>query len=154
MKKKKIIIILLVFFISILLLVLFSFGKSSTNIGTTPLAPTPTAFQTQNNKGPQTSQQETDAQRNYANDRKSILKSKPWLLKLPLTSSDYFISYDTERNQFLVTVYYNIYSTIPREEQIASATNDAKVAIQGLGLQLADISIIYYETEKDVKLAP
>lgn len=87
-------------------------------------------------------------QENYAKERAALLEEKPWLLQLPLKSTNYFISYDTERNEFVASIYAYSSPSITNEEQFEKARLDVVEAIRGLKVNPDKQSIIYIETIK------
>ena len=77
-------------------------------------------------------EQEKKAQESYAKDRQEFLSAKPWILKLPLKSGDYFISYDPENDTLLITLYYS--SEQAKSQQTEQAKANALAAIKSAGI--------------------
>lgn len=92
--------------------------------------------------------QEKGVQEEYAKERAKFLQEKIWLLKLPLKSNSYFISYDPEQEEFLATIYFALSSSASKESQLSQAKQDAIEAIRSLGLDPASVKIVFFETEK------
>lgn len=92
---------------------------------------------------------EKEAQQNYAEAREQFLKEHPWFLKLPLEHLSYFISYDTEKDEFLATIYFYSTSEFSKEEQLEQARKNALEAIRNLtGSDFYTKSVVFFETEK------
>ena len=87
-------------------------------------------------------------QENYAQERERFFQEKPWALKLPLKSSNYFISYDPEQNEFLATIYFTTASEMPIEEQLNQSKQDALNAMRNVGIIVEQEKVIFFETEK------
>lgn len=131
-------------FLAFTLILLFSAfllkGSAPSIAPPSPVSPTPALSPEE--------QKEKEAQENYAKDRAAFLEEKPWVLKLPLKSPSYFISYDPEQDEFLATVYFSSASETPIDQQLAQSKRDAIEAIRNLGIDPSVVHIIYFETEK------
>lgn len=141
MRKRTLSIIAGFFAVTVILLVSAVLLKRATPSTIPPtLTPTPSVFPEE--------QKEKEAQENYARDRAAFFEEKPWIRKLPLKSETYFISYDPEQDELLATIYFSPASEISIEEQLAQAKADVVEATKGLGLDPAQVKIVYFETEK------
>lgn len=87
------------------------------------------------------------AEENYANDRKQFLEEKPWVLKLPLKSEQYFISYNPETDTILATIYYKD-DLLDKNQQLEIAKQNAKEAVVKIGIDLNNQKITFIETRK------
>ncbi|MDO8639885.1 MAG: hypothetical protein Q7R53_03075 [bacterium] len=83
----------------------------------------------------------------YIKDRNEFLKSKPWVLKLPLKSDRYFISYDPGGNEILATIYFSVSSSIPKDQQLSEARQAVINVVKSVGVDLGVDRIVYFETE-------
>lgn len=143
--RKKLLLFLLIITPLVLLSVFLAITSSGLKIkektSPTPIS-TPTIFQKKPTPSLSTEEEkEKQLQENYARQRESEVKNKPWLLKLPLKSAAYFISYDPENDVFLATVYYYDSQPSSKEDQVAEAKKNATDAIRALGA-LEDIVFI------------
>jgi hypothetical protein len=147
MHKRTIILILSL--LTIVLLLLWYFLQSTpTKVPLAPF-PTPTIFKKPVQPVPPELLNEKMLQENYATKRQDILIDKPWLLKLPLQSSNFFLTYDSEKNEFLVTLYYSLAQGLPpKEQQIAQAKQDATDAGTKVGIFLIQEKVVYFEIRK------
>lgn len=92
---------------------------------------------------------EKEAQQNYAEAREQFLKEHPWFLKLPLQHFSYFISYDSEKDEFLATIYFYSTSGFSKEEQLDQARKNALESIRNLTeSDFYTNRIVFLETEK------
>lgn len=92
---------------------------------------------------------EQTLQENYGQIRKQYLNENPWILSMPVQSNNFFISFDSEKEEFLVSLYYYRSSNLSREEQINQAKDEALIALKSLGLESDKIKIVYTETGRD-----
>jgi hypothetical protein len=153
MKKILIIIFILglIFFVFSLVLFLIKPKAPTSTIKTEP-TPTPVhikePYPTNIQSNP-TLIEQYNAEKDYAEQRKKVLDDKPWLLKLPLQGSDYFIVYDTEKNQFIADIY-----SVPlvdpeiKQQQLLEAKKRALSAIEGLGANLNQEKVVFIEGER------
>lgn len=82
----------------------------------------------------------------YAEERKKVLKEKPWLLKLPLQSNEYFVIYDTEKNEFIITIYYaKSASSGEKEQQITNAKKNVLQAMREIDINLNREKVVFDE---------
>lgn len=88
------------------------------------------------------------AEEKYAIERKTALDEKPWLLKLPIRSDNYLVTYDTEKNEFIISLYVYIHSDSSSEDQIIKAKQDSSNALRELGLDPTRQRIVYMETTR------
>lgn len=92
---------------------------------------------------------EKEAQQNYAGAREQFLEEHPWYLGLPLEHFNYFISYDSEKDEFLATIYFYPAIGFSKEEQLDQARKDAIEAIRNLtGSDFYTNRVVFFETEK------
>jgi len=120
--KKKIIIVGAVFiFLIVTTVISFVSTKKEAPSPSSQISPTTTiAMPPISNFTPE-QLEEKKLETNYANDKEKTLKDKPWLLKLPLKSTNYFISYSPETDEILVSLYYSTVSNISKTEQLSLA---------------------------------
>lgn len=92
---------------------------------------------------------EKEAQQNYAAAREQFLKEHPWFIKLPLQHFSYFISYDSEKDEFLATIYFYSTSSFSKEEQLDQARKNALESIRNLTeSDFYTNRVVFFETEK------
>lgn len=91
---------------------------------------------------------EKEVQQNYAEEREQFLEEHPWFLELPLQHFSYFISYDSEKDEFLATIYFYPKSSFSKEEQLDQARKNAAEAIKNLtGSDFYTNRVVFFETE-------
>lgn len=131
------------------IITIFFFAQKRFEQNSSSTLPTPSPTQAMlPTLSPYPSQKEKEFQQNYAEDRKNFLTKKPWILKLPLKSDNYFISYDPGPDEFLATIYYLSSSATSKEQQLEIARQDAIKAIRNLGVDTAKQRIVFFETPK------
>lgn len=92
---------------------------------------------------------EFKAELDYALERKRVLEEKPWLLKLPLEGDEYFVIYDTEKNEFHANLYfYEATNSAEKEKQISNAKEKALQAIKTLGVDLSKEKVSFDEIKR------
>lgn len=141
MKKTELIMVIITFtllVIVIITLIFFQTGKNTTNQPTSTLDSSTTI------------QQESKAQQDYANSRGEFINNKPWILKLPLTGDNYFVSYDPENNQLLVTIYYTSNNIGEKQRQLNLARQQANQEIIDTQIDLNQENIKYIETKREL----
>lgn len=138
--KKKVLffILLILFFFCGIFLFLLENKKSP--VSSPNLIPTPTVFQGEIKPtffAPLTEDliREKELETNYASDRKKLLEEKPWLLSLPLRSDNYFVSYDTEKNEFVIEIY----------KQVNKAKQNALEELKKIGVDTNKEKFIFME---------
>lgn len=92
---------------------------------------------------------EKELEGNYALERQKFLEDKPWMLKLPLKSDNYFISYDIEKEKFLITIYFYKSSEIPKNQQIIQAKKEALEALNKENVNFFKEDVEFLEFERN-----
>lgn len=72
-----------------------------------------------------------------------VLKKKPWILDLPITSPQYVIDYLGEEGGFRVLMKIDIGSSLSREEQISQIKKEAPEKLEQIGVDLKQEKIYY-----------
>lgn len=149
--RKKILLVLVLSLALIVILLFAFFTILPTKKGLSPISfPTPTPVPKTFPIFPQFDVlKEKEAQQNYAEAREQFLKEYPWFLKLPLEHFSYFISYDSEKDEFLATIYFYQKSDFSKEEQLDQARKNALEAIRNLtGSDSYTNKVVFFETAK------
>ncbi|TSC87838.1 MAG: hypothetical protein G01um10147_341 [Microgenomates group bacterium Gr01-1014_7] len=87
-------------------------------------------------------------QEEYGQTREEFIKSKPWVLKLPIKAGNYFISYNPETDTLIVELYYLTSSSIPKEQQLTQAKEESLNAMKSAGIDSNTQKIEYLELAK------
>ena len=87
-------------------------------------------------------------QENYAQAREEFIQAKPWVLKLPLKSDNYFITYDPDLDSLIVDLYY-LDSSDTKDQQLVQAKQDALSAMTTIGIDVNKQAIEYLERTKN-----
>lgn len=93
-------------------------------------------------------QAEKTAQENYAKDRYEYIQSKPWVLKIPIKSDNYFVSYDSELDILVAELYYLENTDLDKNQQLSQAKDAALSAIISIGVDPNKQKIEYLELLK------
>lgn len=114
------------------------------------LIPTPTIIQSviEPSFSPEL-QKERILEGNYAKERQEFLKDKPWFLKLPFKSDNYFIIYSPEDGNFIASIYYFSSSNVSKEQQILQAKQDVLKALNNNGVDLFKENVEFIEVRRD-----
>lgn len=91
---------------------------------------------------------EKELQEAYGKERQRFLEEKLWVLELPLISNSYFISYDPELDEFLVTIYFSSIDADLKNQELSKAKREAIIAIEKLVRKEINENIVYFETKK------
>lgn len=124
-------------------------NKKPSNIKPMP-TPTPTTIKSviEPSFSPEL-QKEKILEGNYARERQEFLKDKPWFLKLPFKSDNYFIIYNSEKGNFVASIYYFSSSNVSKEHQLSQAKQDALKALNNNGVDLFKEGVEFIEVERD-----
>lgn len=154
MKKVEIILILVVGLLVVIVLgsALFLPAKAPSNVpfpiqifSPSPSAMVPTAPKS---SVPPELESEKIKQENYAKSRGEFLTAKPWLLKLPLKTISYFISYNPNNDTLIVELYYLENSSLTKDQQLSQAKQDAVNTMIATGIDINKQPIKYLELLK------
>lgn len=153
MKKVEIsflIIAVLLLLIVVLSIVLLSGRKPITETPIQVFSPSPTqpAARPVSPSIPPQLQAEKVSQENYAKNREEFIRSKPWVLKLPLKSDNYFVSYNPEIDTVVVELYYIENINTGKNQQVADAKQAAENAMIYAGIDTNTQKIKYLEVLK------
>lgn len=114
------------------------------------LTPTPTIIKFVDGPSfPPELQREKILEGNYAKERQEFLKDKPWFLKLPFKSDNYFIIYSPEDGNFIASIYYFSSSNVSKEQQVSQAKQDVLKALNNNGVDLFKESVEFIEVKRD-----
>lgn len=141
-------VILLLFLVVILFSSIILSRKSSRQKLPNPsvptfIAPSPASFPSSSPVEEQTLKAQQNA---WAQDQNQYNQENPWHSKLPLKSTDYFISYDPTNDSFIATIYYPSSNSGPTEQQLESLKAEAASAIKNLEPSLASKPIKFIPT--------
>ena len=106
--------------------------------------PTPTIVKANINY-PINSKNERELEANYAKDREVFIKEKPWIILMPLESSNYFVFYDSEEDKIRAKLYYFPSSIISKDEQLKLAKTDVLNTLNKVGVNIEKEKIVFLE---------
>lgn len=151
--KKRIIIFISIAGILLLIYLIFIISISSPKREQINPTITPAQEETSQNipapSIPPEMKKEKELEGNYALERQKFLEDKPWILKLPLESDHYFISYDIEKEKFIVTIYFYKSSEIPKNQQIIQARKEALEALNKENVNFFKEDVEFVEFERN-----
>lgn len=154
MKKIEIIIILIVSFLVVIVLgsAIFLPG-SKTEITQPPVpiqtfSPSPSPTKAPPISIPPELESEKIKQENYAKTKEEFILSKPWVLRLPLKSTNYFISYDPASDTVIAELYYLENNALTQEQQLSIARQTALNAMVLSGIDTNKQKVEYLELLK------
>ena len=151
MKKLEVILTVTVVLLALIVVssVIFFSGKKPEIKPTSPPIQifSPTPLPTPSAVIPQELESERIKQENYAKSSQEYLQARPWILKLPLKSANYFVSYNS-LDTFVIELYYSENSQLPKEQQLAQAKQAALDALISIGVDINQQKIEYLELSK------
>lgn len=84
-------------------------------------------------------------QENYAKARQEFINQKPWVIRLPLKTEDYFVTYDPDSDIILVKLYYSSDDVTVKQRQLTQAKNRVLRAMTEIGVDTSQQKIEYME---------
>jgi len=142
--KKKIIFGIIICFFFLLGMFLFFLENKNKSPQRNDVYPTPTIVKANINY-PINSKNERELEANYAKDREVFIKEKPWIILMPLESSNYFVFYDSEEDKIRAKLYYFPSSIISKDEQLKLAKTDVLNTLNKVGVNIEKEKIVFLE---------
>lgn len=149
LNKNLIFILFLGLIIFILIVIISIFSNKKSSIEKVEPAPTPTPVQITLPTSqiiPTEFIEQHKSDTNFANEREKILKERPWIIKLSLKAYNYFITYNPEKEEIIITLYF--YDQNEREKQLSQAKKDALNTLREIGVNLNKEKVVFIEVAK------
>ncbi len=146
MIKKMLFISLVIVFSSIAVMV-FLLSLNAEKKTSQPDIPIPTPIKGTSPLFSPNLEREKFLQETYAKDRAEFLNQNSWYEKLPLKSENYLVIYNTEKEEFVSSIYYYPHLSVPKEKQIEDAKQKVLDMLTYIGVDTKKEKVVFIETE-------